>query len=66
MVRGSTGSLIWDNAVMRFLFVSDSNEDKDKKLINERDKMDKQMEKLIFENLEYFHNLPKEYSESLH
>ena len=28
MVRGSTGSLIWDNAVMRFLFVSDSNEDK--------------------------------------
>ena len=38
----------------------------DKKLINERDKMDKQMEKLILENLEYFHNLPKEYSESLH
>ena len=28
MVRGSTGSLIWDNAVMRFLFVSESNEDK--------------------------------------
>jgi len=28
--------------------------------------MDKQMEKLILENLEYFHNLPKEYSESLH
>ncbi|MEI3476237.1 MAG: hypothetical protein V8Q92_06480 [Coprococcus comes] len=26
----------------------------DKKLINERDKMDKQMEKLILENLEYF------------
>lgn len=39
---------------------------KNEKMIEERDKMDKQMELLILENLEYFQNLPGDYRESLH